>query len=71
MMAKTGLVTFYEPALTSSFGELPPFVDMTFDYFQSVNDASDTSLYVYKMPFVWTDEFINWISVIQIFTDVV
>lgn len=34
--AKTGLVTFYGPALASSFGEFPPFVDMTFDNFKSV-----------------------------------
>ena len=31
--AKTGLVTFYGPAVTSSFGELPPFVDETFTVF--------------------------------------
>lgn len=34
--AKTGLITFYGPALASSFGEFPPFVDMTFDYFKSM-----------------------------------
>lgn len=31
--AKTGLVTFYGPAVASSFGELPPFVDETFTAF--------------------------------------
>ncbi len=58
--AKTGLVTFYGPALASSFGEFPPFVDITFDHFKSIL-CDDFSLpYEYKMPSVWTDEFINW-----------
>lgn len=58
--AKTGLVTFYGPALASSFGELPPFVDMTFDSFQSVLCSGVTVPYTYRQPPVWTDEFINW-----------
>lgn len=58
--AKTGLVTFYGPALASSFGELPPFVDMTFDYFRSMILDGVTIPYEYPMPSVWTDEFINW-----------
>ena len=58
--AKTGLVTFYGPALASSFGELPPFVDMTFDYFRAMILEGVTVPYEYPMPSVWTDEFINW-----------
>ncbi len=58
--AKTGLITFYGPALVSSFGELPPFVDWTYDNFKSVICDSISIPYEYKMPFVWTDEFINW-----------
>ena len=58
--AKTGLVTFYGPALASSFGEFPPFVDMTFDLFNSLICDSVSIPYEYKMPSVWTDEFINW-----------
>lgn len=58
--AKTGLVTFYGPALASSFGEFPPFVDKTFASFQSIV-CDDISLpYEYKMPSEWTDEFISW-----------
>lgn len=60
--AKTGLVTFYGPALASSFGELPPFVDMTFDYFRSMILDGVTIPYEYPMPTVWTDEFINWVT---------
>lgn len=58
--AKTGLVTFYGPALASSFGEFPPFVDMTFDYFKSIMEDGVMIPYEYQMPAVWTDEFINW-----------
>ena len=58
--AKTGLSTFYGPALASSFGEFPPFVDWTFENFKSVI-LDDLKLpYTYKMPYAWTDEFINW-----------
>ena len=58
--AKTGLVTFYGPALASSFGEFPPFVDWTINNFKSVIFDDFTLPYTYKMPSVWTDEFINW-----------
>jgi len=57
--AKTGLVTFYGPALASSFGEFPPFVDSTFDAFKAILDGL-TVPYAYPMPPVWTDEFISW-----------
>ncbi len=58
--AKTGLVTFYGPALASSFGEFPPFVDRTYDYFKSILCDDLTLPYAYQMPAVWTDECINW-----------
>lgn len=58
--AKTGLVTFYGPALASSFGEFPPFVDWTYHSFKSVICDDLVLPYEYKMPFVWTDEFIDW-----------
>lgn len=58
--AKTGLVTFYGPAVASSFGELPPFVDRTFEYFDSMVKGRITCPYDYPMPEFWTDEFIKW-----------
>ena len=58
--AKTGLVTFYGPALASSFGEFPPFVDATFDYFKDITGNNFTLPHEYKMPSFWTDEFIDW-----------
>lgn len=58
--AKTGLVPFYGPALASSFGELPPFVDMTYDSFRQVIWEGCSIPYTYTMPPVWTDEYISW-----------
>ena len=58
--AKTGLITFYGPALVASFGELGPLVDMTHASFTEmlVNPAS--APFTYSMPTFWSDEFINW-----------
>lgn len=58
--AKTGLTTFYGPALASSFGEFPPFVDETFDSFQAMVCQRLSLPYQYPTPAAWTDEFINW-----------
>ena len=58
--AKTGLVTFYGPSLAASFGELAPFSDMTFKEFENIICEDVVIPYEYKMPAVWTDEFINW-----------
>lgn len=57
---KTGLVTFYGPALASSFGEFPPFVDETFAYFRELVLSTTSFPYEYKMPPYWTDEYIDW-----------
>lgn len=58
--AKTGLITFYGPAAASSFGELPPFVDWTFQNFQQILSKDLSLPYTYPLPPVWTDEYINW-----------
>lgn len=58
--AKTGLITFYGPALASSFGEFPPFVDVTYDEFRKIVIEDCQVPFEYKMPPIWTDEFINW-----------
>ncbi len=54
--AKVGLVTFYGPAVASSFGEFPPFVDITYNNF---NLLMKNNLILNK-PHFWTDEFVNW-----------
>lgn len=58
--AKTGLVTFYGPAAAASFGEFSPFVDWTFDYFDSFMKGQIAIPYSYEKPSFWTDEFIDW-----------
>lgn len=58
--AKTGLVTFYGPAVASSFGEFPPFVEWTFENFNSILRGKIGFPYSYEKPLAWTDEFINW-----------
>lgn len=58
--AKTGLITFYGPALAASFGEFPPFVDITFEHFKSMICEGVSVPYEYQMPAIWTDEWIDW-----------
>ena len=60
--AKCGLVTFYGPALASSFGEFPPFVDETFAYFKAIACGELACPFSFPMPMQWTDEFIDWSS---------
>ena len=60
--AQTGLVTYYGPAVVSSFRELPPYVDETFNYFESVVTDKEALPYVLPTPDIWTDEFIDWDS---------
>lgn len=58
--AKTGMVTYYGPAMVASFGELPPFVDLTYDYFENVLKHTASFPYTISKPEIWTDEYINW-----------
>lgn len=56
---KTGLVTFYGPALVASFGEYPPLVNETLQSFLDIL-CSTSSEYKYSMPAFWTDVKVNW-----------
>jgi len=58
--AKTGISTFYGPGLIPSFGEFPPFVDFTYEFFKNILMEKPDIPYVYTMPEYWTDEAINW-----------
>ncbi|ENQ3105735.1 Muramoyltetrapeptide carboxypeptidase LdcA (peptidoglycan recycling) [Bacillus sp. 491mf] len=58
--AKTGIHTFYGPALIPSFGEFEPFVHFTYEYFSDMLEEKQTLPYAIKKPPYWTDEFINW-----------
>ncbi len=59
--AKTGLVTFYGPALVASFGELPPLVDETLSGFRQICQAGGTVVpHTLPTPAQWTDERLDW-----------
>lgn len=58
--AKTGVVTFYGPALVASFGEFPPLVEETFSYFSDILMNNLNLPYTFKTPDKYTDMFINW-----------
>ena len=60
LYAKTGVTTFYGPALVASFGEYPPFVDETYSFFKDVLIDKNRIPYEFPKPKYWTDEFINW-----------
>ncbi|MEG1255581.1 S66 peptidase family protein [Clostridium sp.] len=58
--AKTGIHTFYGPAIAASFGEFPPFVDVTYDYFKDILVENEKLPYTLEAPKVWTEEVIDW-----------
>lgn len=59
--AKTGLITFYGPALVASFGELPPLVDETLAGFKQVCMADGAAVpHTLPTPAQWTDERLDW-----------
>lgn len=60
--AKTGINTYYGPALVSSFGELEPFVSWTYNYFRDITMNKIAIPHTFKLPEYWTDEYINWES---------
>ncbi|MBQ0091834.1 MAG: LD-carboxypeptidase [Clostridiales bacterium] len=60
LYAKTGVKTYYGPALAASFGEFPPFVDLTFDYFDKIVLHPVSRPFVLPTPPYWTDEKLNW-----------
>lgn len=58
--AQTGLITFYGPALVASFGELPPFVDITYSYFADTLLHNRHLPYLLPTPPITTQETIPW-----------
>ncbi len=58
--ARTGIVTYYGPALVASFGEFPPLVDETYNSFEEILCQENTGLYDYTLPDYWTEEQIDW-----------
>lgn len=62
---RIGLITFYGPALVASFGEFPPFVDQTYQYFADLLTARKQKSFSYTLPQIWTDERIDWESQVK------
>ena len=58
--AKTGISTYYGPALVASFGEFKPYVDLTYKYFEDILVNEINYPHEIKNPEFWTDEFIDW-----------
>ncbi len=56
----TGLVTYYGPSLVGSFGEFPPFNDMTLKYFENIVCKNVSSPHTLPTPIVWTEDHIEW-----------
>ena len=58
--AKTGISTYYGPALVASFGEMEPFVSETYKYFEDILMKDITFPHELKKPDIWTEEYIQW-----------
>ena len=63
--AQTGLCTFYGPAAVASFGEFPPLVDETFEYFMNIVGSENLAHRgrrdgILPTPAAWTDIFVPW-----------
>lgn len=58
--AKTGIPTFYGPALVPSFGEHEPFVGHTYDYFSKILMEEQKFPFDVPVPPYWSDEPLNW-----------
>ena len=58
--AKTGLTTYYGPAMVASFGEFPPFVEETYAYFADILCRTPACPHTFPTPRRWTEEFLDW-----------
>lgn len=57
---KTGINTYYGPAFVASFGELEPFNEMTYKYFEDILVKDINFPYKYEIPSIWAEERIEW-----------
>ncbi len=62
LYAKTGIPTFYGPALVASFGEFEPLVSDTYEYFEKYFCREALIPYEIQMPKYWSDELVNWLD---------
>ena len=57
--AQTGIVTYYGPALVSSFGEMGYFLEQTYQYFYNMVEKPKLP-HTIKNPKFWTEDYIDW-----------
>lgn len=62
LYAKTGITTYYGPALIPSFGEFEPLVDDTYRYFEHYFMDKNELPYGIPMSPFWSDEPVNWLE---------
>lgn len=62
LYAKTGITTYYGPALVPSFGEFEPLVNDTYQFFENYFLKSQSLPYEIPMPTYWSDEPVNWLE---------
>ncbi|MED4697917.1 LD-carboxypeptidase [Lysinibacillus capsici] len=62
LYAKTGISTFYGPALVPSFGEFEPLVNDTFKFFEHYFFKPQSLPYEIPIPSYWSDEPVNWLE---------
>lgn len=62
LYAKTGITTYYGPALVPSFGEFEPLVNDTYRYFEQYFMRRNELPYKVPMPPFWSDEPVNWLE---------
>lgn len=60
LQARTGIGTFYGPALSASFGEFAPQVEETWASFADIVMGLGDRPYEYTRPAAWTDEWLDW-----------
>ncbi|WP_371068973.1 S66 peptidase family protein [Sediminibacillus sp. JSM 1682029] len=60
LYAKTGLATFYGPAIIPSFGEFPEMLPKGLEFFQHVVTKQKNAPYTLEIPEKWTDEMLDW-----------
>jgi muramoyltetrapeptide carboxypeptidase LdcA involved in peptidoglycan recycling len=57
--AKTGLITFYGPNLLTTFGQIPPFSEMSYKYFDNIVSSKVSFPYILPTPEIWTDDYVG------------
>ncbi|WP_107840839.1 S66 family peptidase [Metasolibacillus meyeri] len=62
LYAKTGISTYYGPALIPSFGEFEPLVNDTYNYFEKYFTEQPNIPYEVPVPAFWSDEPVNWLE---------